>query len=102
MHHAPQKLSHQVLVERISVAQRMQELTELLVQRKDITFEELFTHASDPSLMVVTFIALLEMARLKMVRLHQTDDTGLIHIRGLLEGVDVEQALASIGPGGQD
>jgi segregation and condensation protein A len=102
MRHAPQKLSHQVLVERISVAQRMQELAELLVQRKDITFEELFTHASDPSLMVVTFIALLEMARLKMVRLHQTDNTGLIHIRGLLEGVDVEQALASIGSSGQD
>jgi Uncharacterized conserved protein len=100
MRHAPQKLSHQVLVERMSVAQRMQELTELLLQRKDVTFEELFADAPDPTLVVVTFIALLEMARLKMVRLHQTDNQGLIHVRGLLEGVDVEQVLASIGPSG--
>jgi segregation and condensation protein A len=100
MRHAPKKLSHQVLVERVSVAQRMQELTELLVQRKDVTFEELFADAPDPTLVVVTFIALLEMARLKMVRLHQTDNQGLIHVRGLLEGVDVEQVLASIDPSG--
>jgi segregation and condensation protein A len=102
MRHAPQKLSHQILVERISVAERMQELTELLVQCKDITFDDLFPDAPDPALVVVTFIALLEMARLKMVRLHQTDHAGLIYIRGLLEGVDVEQVLASIGPSGQD
>lgn len=98
MRHAPQKLSHQVLVERVSVAERMQELTELLLQRKDVTFEELFADAPDLTLVVVTFIALLEMARLKMVRLHQTDERGLIHVRGLLEGVDVEHVLASIGP----
>jgi segregation and condensation protein A len=100
MRRAPQKLSHQVLVERISVAGRMQELAELLLQRKDLTFDDLFPEEADSASVVVTFVALLEMARLKMVRLHQTDHSGVIYIRGLLEGVDIDQVLASIGASG--
>lgn len=99
MRRTPEKLSHQVLVERISVAERVQELAEMLVQRKELTFDEFFPATADSALLVVTFIALLEMARLKMVRLHQTDHAGVIYIRGLLEEVNVAQALASFGIG---
>lgn len=88
------KISHRVMVDRISIADRIQELTALLRERRELTFEELFAGQRTRDRVVATFLALLEMARLRMVRIHQALDSEVIHVRGQLEEVDVEQTLA--------
>ena len=96
MRSASRRISHEVLVERISIAERIQELAEALFEKKEATFEELFEKDSTKMMVIVTFMALLEMARLRMVRLHQAEGSEVIYVRCLLERVeDVDQALVA-------
>jgi len=96
MRQASKRISHQVLVERISIAERIQVLAEMLFEQKQATFEELFEGDHTKMMVIVTFMALLEMARLRMVRLHQAEGSEVIYVRSLLEKVeDVDQVLAS-------
>jgi segregation and condensation protein A len=75
---------------------RIHELAEKLLQREEVTFDELFDEAMTKMMVIVTFIALLEMTRLRMVRLHQAEGSEVIYVRSLLGAAEeVEQALAS-------
>ncbi|NMB75791.1 MAG: segregation/condensation protein A [Myxococcales bacterium] len=89
-------LTQQIIVERISVADRIQELADRLLQRQEMTFEELFDDAPDRPAVVVTFVALLEMARLRMIRLHQAEDSDVIYVRALLQAADMNDALQKV------
>ena len=96
MHKAKRRVSHDVIVERISIVDRIHELADKLLRKQEVTFEELFEDALTKMMVIVTFIALLEMTRLRMVRLHQADGSEVIYIRSLLGAAEeVEQALAS-------
>ena len=91
------KVTHQVLMERVSLADRIHELCDLLLQRKELVFEEMFALDATKMMVVLTFMAILEMARLRMLRLHQADGSEIIHIRSLLAAeTDVIQTLASV------
>jgi segregation and condensation protein A len=96
MRKAKRRVSHDIIVERISIVDRIHELADRLLRVGEMTFEELFDEALTKMAVIVTFIALLEMTRLRMVRLHQTDGSEVIYVRSLLGAAeDVEQALAS-------
>ncbi len=96
MRKAQKRMSHDIIVERISIVDRIQELADKLLCEREVTFEELFEDAMTKMMVIVTFIALLEMARLRMVRLHQASGSEVIYVRSLLGAAeDVEQALAS-------
>jgi segregation and condensation protein A len=72
-------LAREVTVERISVANRIQELVAILETRQRMRFEQLFERASTKLDVVVTFLALLEMTKLRMTRLLQAaPDTPLL------------------------
>lgn len=89
-------LTQEIIVERISVADRIQELADRLLSRQEMTFEELFDDAPDRAAVVVTFVALLEMARLRMIRLHQAEASQVIYVRALLQATDMAQALQQV------
>jgi len=74
------KLTHEVVVDRMSVTERIQELVERLATVERVSFDDLFADTPDVPLTVVTFLALLEMARLKMLRLYQAEPGGTIWI----------------------
>ena len=96
MRKAKRRVSHDIIVERISIVDRIHELADKLLRVGEMTFEELFDEALSKMAVIVTFIALLEMSRLRMVRLHQADGSEVIYVRSLLGSAeDVEQALAS-------
>ncbi len=96
MRKAQKRMSHDIIVERISIVDRIHELADQLLLRQELTFEELFQEAWTRMMVIVTFIALLEMARLRMVRLHQAEGSEVIYVRSLLGAAEeVEQALAS-------
>ncbi|NMC69333.1 MAG: segregation/condensation protein A [Myxococcales bacterium] len=84
-------VAREITVERISVAQRIQEVVALLQERRRVRFEQLFEGSSTRFDVVVTFLALLEMTKLRMTRLLQAgpDTPLLVEFVGAVPGGDV-------------
>jgi segregation and condensation protein A len=87
MRQAKLKVSHEVLIDRLSVGQKITELTDRLEREGRFTFVSMFKFLVDGvarSLAevrheaVVTFLALLEMAKLRMIALTQQPDDEII------------------------
>jgi len=76
------KLSHDVVAERMTLTDRINELVDLLKVRRRVEFDELFSgsHIGTRFDLVITFLALLEMTRLRMTRLFQTGDGAPIYV----------------------
>jgi len=90
------RIGHEVVMDRVSIADRILELVELLKTRREVTFEDMFVGARTRMAVVATFLAILEMARLKMIRVHQADASEVIHILSRLEDVDVDARMANV------
>ena len=69
---------HEVTAERISVADRVNAIMSLMSGRKNIGFNEIFEEKPERQMVIVTFLAMLELVRLRMVRLMQNDRCGNI------------------------
>jgi segregation and condensation protein A len=83
------RLSHDIVADRISLSDRIGELADVLRARKRLAFEELFEGPASPTSvfdLVITFLALLEMTRLKMTRLFQADPLGPLYVEVSGEG----------------
>ncbi len=64
---------HEVMLEPITVEQRVQEILSLLQREKrSIAFHTLFTERVSRRMIVVTFLAILELVKMKQIRLYQT------------------------------
>ena len=76
------KIDHEVVFDRISITDRIVELTERLQERKRVRFEDLFLEGQSPSRfdVVITFLSLLEMCKLRIIRVYQSDAHAPIHI----------------------
>jgi segregation and condensation protein A len=95
-------LDHEVSFERMSITERIQELCDRLVGRASCRFDELFEGQRTRFDLVITFLALLEMTRLKMTRVYQSDALAEIFIElSTLEpapaGDVAEQGLVASG-----
>jgi segregation and condensation protein A len=66
--------------EEISVERRIEQMLERLSETDACGFEDLFDDAHSRPELIVTFLALLEMIRLKLVRVFQTAGLGAIRI----------------------
>src|SRR5690606_25865041 len=82
---AKQVEEHQVNFERISISERIGQIVDRLRARGTLRFEQLFDGDVSRADMIVTFLALLEMTKLRLTRLTQT---------GPLEPIVVELAVA--------
>ena len=74
------RLSHDVLADRVSLSERISELADLIGSRRRATFEDLFDGLGTKFELVITFLALLEMTRLKMTRLFQAEPLGPLYV----------------------
>ncbi len=74
------KLSHDIVADRISITDRIHELSALLQERKRVTFDTLFEGVVTRFELVITFLALLEMSKLRMTRLFQTEPLAPIYV----------------------
>ncbi|MCB4755636.1 MAG: segregation/condensation protein A [Elusimicrobia bacterium] len=70
----------EILVEEMPVEVRIREILELLENQAFATFSELFPKRATHKLLIVTFLALLELIRLRQVRVQQVSNFGEIHI----------------------
>lgn len=83
MQAAKVKVTHDVLVDRLSVSQRISELTDRLEKEGRFTFTSMFSFLRDGIARsakdirheaVVTFLSILEMAKLRLLRITQMED----------------------------
>ncbi len=74
------KIEHEVDLDRISITERIGEISDLLRERLMCTLEELLPERVRQSDIIITFLALLEMTRLRMTRLTQSHPLAPLHI----------------------
>jgi segregation and condensation protein A len=73
-------IAHEVEKETTTVEERMQELLELIREGESIEFLELFASQETKGAMILTFLALLELIRLKHVKVYQRGSFGSIRV----------------------
>jgi len=75
-------IPHEVFVERLSIGDRISAITDRLREEERIAFTSLFADlgAHDRDRVVPTFLAVLEMTRLKLIKVHQPDPHGEIYL----------------------
>ena len=69
-----------ITADAISVKDKIAQLVDVLEARESVTFDELFSKNTDKSEVVVTFLAILEMVKLSLVRIVQYTKTGIIRL----------------------
>jgi segregation and condensation protein A len=72
--------SREITAERITIQDRIQEILDLLQERRRVVFEELFEGYLTTYDLVVTFLAMLEMGKQKLLRLFQTEPCAPIYL----------------------
>src|SRR5512143_3902898 len=89
MRQAKVKVAHNVLIDRLSVSQKIAELTDRLEKEGRFSFTSMFSFLKEgvertveeiKHEAVVTFLALLEMGKLRLLRLSQLESEGEIFI----------------------
>jgi len=70
----------EIIEEKFTVSDKIEEILYTLRDRSEMIFSELFANASSRAEVVVTFLALLELIRLKRLKVIQTEAFGEIHV----------------------
>lgn len=86
----PEEMFHEVTAERLSVAERIQEILGLLAERESLAFAELLPRPVGRDDIVVTFLAMLELVKLRLVRLLQTTRFGPIRLYAAVADAGIE------------
>ena len=66
--------------ERISVKERINQIVDILEQKGSVAFDELFAGSRARTDVIVTFLAILEMVKLSLLRITQHTQTGVIRL----------------------
>jgi segregation and condensation protein A len=74
------RMSHDVVADRISLADRIHQVSDVLRARKRLQFAELFEGLMTKFDLVITFLALLEMTKLRITRLFQTEPLSPLYV----------------------
>ncbi|HEX7479791.1 MAG TPA: segregation/condensation protein A [Polyangiales bacterium] len=82
------RVALEVSAERITIHERISQLADLLRSKRECTFEELFEGDRTRYEVVVTFMALLEMTKLRMTRIYQSDPASPLHVQYALLDAD--------------
>lgn len=85
---APKESFHEIDADQLSVTERVNVILTLLVGRESLSFREIFTERPVRNEVVVTFLAVLELVRLKLIRLAQHSRFGAIWLFPAIVGED--------------
>jgi len=91
---ATAEFSREITAERITIQDRIQEIFDLLNDRRRITFDELFEGYLTNYDIVVTFLAMLEMGKQKLLRVYQNEPYAPIY----LESAVIAAETSVMGP----
>ena len=76
----PEEVSKEIFVDEISVSEKISFIMESLEGEEFLSFDQLFSDMVNRVEIIVTFLALLELIRLKMIRAEQISRFGTIRI----------------------
>ncbi|MFO1463595.1 MAG: segregation/condensation protein A [bacterium] len=93
---APKQTVHEVRVERVSVTERIYELMDRLRGQSMAEFRSLFEGQATRERLIVTFLAVLEMVRMKVLHLTQNQTYGEIYLVPSFEGADLQNIEANV------
>jgi segregation and condensation protein A len=91
--------SHEVVMETVSIAARMEQLTTLLIERSRFEFEALFldrpwsSEAELRSMLVVTLMSVLELVRMGVASVHQPIGSDTILVERVASAEEAREAL---------
>lgn len=83
---------HQVYEQVVTIEERMYEIRGKLLEKKRMVFSELFKNGWTRNLLIVTFLAVLEIVRTKVARVMQDKQFGEIYIEQLPEPSALQNA----------
>ena len=84
---------YEIKITILSVYDRLESILEFLNVSRTMTFESLFTVLNTKQEVIVTFLALLELIRLKLVRVEQTDHFETIRLYLNSEREEQQEAI---------
>jgi segregation and condensation protein A len=90
----PKDSAHEVVLETFSVREKMSQLLEDLHRRGKIVFQDLFQSAASRLEVVVTFLAMLELVKIRAVKIWQEDSEGPIVIAASAPLEEAHQKMA--------
>ena len=96
LNRAKVKMTHEVVTDRVSISDRINELADFLRVRKRVTFEALFDGIVTKAELVITFLALLEMSKLRLTRLFQTEPLAPIYVELAMADEEISAVAASV------
>lgn len=76
---APKERVLELTAERFSLADKINHVLDILTEKGSATFVSLFGKNATKGEMIVTFLAILELAKLVLIKVHQTED-GIIRV----------------------
>jgi len=76
----PEEHRLELTTDRISVKERISEIVDILEKKESLTFYELFSKDADKGDIIVTFLALLEMVKLNLIKIIQHLESGILRI----------------------
>ncbi len=88
----PKDNAHEVTLDKITVREKMTLLLEALRQRQSVTFESLFSEVKSRMGVIVTFLAMLELVKVRAIRIFQEEMAGPIVIEA---AADMDEAAES-------
>ena len=89
----PKNTFHEVTLDKITVREKMTLLLDRLRRQPGLLFEELFEEAKTRMEVVVTFLAMLELVKVRAIRISQDDLTGPIRIEA---AADMDEAAERV------
>jgi segregation and condensation protein A len=77
---APGDVTDEIFVDEITVSEKINHILEKLEENEFVQFESLFSGFTTKIEIIVTFLALLELIKMRMIRVQQTSHFGAIRI----------------------
>lgn len=96
----PSDRMQEVTIDKISVNEKICQLVEILKSKETLPIEKLLPENFGKYDLVVTFLALLEMSKLMMIRVFQAGQFQTIYVTGRMEEVSREDALKLVSEEG--
>jgi segregation and condensation protein A len=86
--------NNEILITQISLTARIHELVDILQQKERILFSELFEGIVTRSDIITSFLAILEMTKLNLAKIHQAAPNSEIYIAALADHEEAAQVLS--------
>ena len=76
----PEEAVHEVFAERVSIGDKISLIIEVLDTEENVSFYDLLKGGRSRQEVIVTFLAILELIKLKMIKVHQVNSCGPIWV----------------------